>query len=193
MHKLRMRLRSETRPEHDRIDALYGRYDLSSREHLSAFLNAHAIALSWCLQWLPATMWSYRYSVDGLISAIGNDLDDLGQPAITSWPSHWPGISGSPLGMVYVIGGSRLGGRVLLQTIAGSPDPVVASATDYLTCEHGNVLWQDVLDDLNSWTGTATEEQHILEGAKSAFRLFESSYFAIQRPKAEHDIHNRVA
>ena len=193
MQKLRMRLRSETRPEHERIDALYGRYDLRSRDDLAAFLNAHAIALSWCLQWLPSTMWSYRYSVDGLIGAIANDLANLGQPSVTSWPADRPGISGSPLGMVYVIGGSRLGGRVLLKTITGSPDPVVAAATDYLTCEHGNVLWRDVLDDLNSWTGTATEEQRILEGAKSTFRLFGSSFHAIQLPKAEHDIHHRVA
>ncbi|MEQ9314813.1 MAG: biliverdin-producing heme oxygenase [Henriciella sp.] len=193
MTPLRTRLRSDTQYDHDRIDALYGRYDLTDRADLSAFLEAHALALSWCTDAIPADRSEFSALMRGLIAAIGDDLAHLGAPAQSHWPAKPNALRGDALGLIYVVAGSRLGGRVLVRQILAAEDPVVASATRYFTCTEGDALWQSVQVALQDWTGSSDQEARLVEGARSAFQYYEDAHFAVQGLQSRNDYEYRVA
>lgn len=193
MSPLRIRLRNDTRYDHVRIDSLYSRYNLTDAHDLSTFLKAHAVALSWCRESMPAAMGHFSRLIEKLIAAIAADLDHLGAPAMTAWPGRPNMFRGDPLGMVYVIAGSRLGGRVLLRNIIAASDPLVASSTSYFSCKEGDALWQDMLGALQDWSGSRAQEDSLVEGARCAFQYFEDAHFAVQGLLTDDDYQYRVA
>lgn len=193
MTPLRTRLRNDTQYDHDRIDALYGRYDLTDRADLTDFLQAHALALSWCADAVPSHQAEFSTLMRGLIAAIGDDLTRLDAPAQSHWPAKPNRLRGDPLGLIYVVAGSRLGGRVLVRQILAAEDPVVASATRYLTCPEGDALWKDVQAALKEWTGDSDQEAKLVEGARSAFQYFEDAHFAVQGLQTRNAHEYRVA
>ncbi|WP_424339507.1 biliverdin-producing heme oxygenase [Henriciella sp.] len=186
-------MRSDTQVDHTRIDALYSRYDLTDVTGLSRFLSAHAVALSWCLESLPAAMDECRRSIAALILDAGSDLERLGQPSRTSSPAAFTSFQGDPLGLVYVVAGSRLGGRVLLRQVRRADDPLVASSTTYLSSEAGDELWQTTLEALQAWSGAPADEDRLIAGARSGFQYFEDAYFAVQGLTTENDFQYSVA
>jgi heme oxygenase len=79
------------------------------------------------------------------------------------------------LGVVYVLEGSRLGGRVLLGKAMQSGDPVVRSATAYLRHGAHEPFWSSFLAILEHEGRSLCHEGRVVDGARLAFRLFEES------------------
>ncbi|MEM5517908.1 biliverdin-producing heme oxygenase [Henriciella sp. AS95] len=139
---------------------------------MASLLHAHAIALSWCYDAIPNSMMMYRRAICELIGAIAADLAQLDQPPVTHWPTCPDTPAPHPLGIVYVVAGSRLGGRMLVRQVEASPDKAVAAATDYFTCNTGDELWRNVLLELRNWHGNDRESDRIITGARETFEWF---------------------
>jgi heme oxygenase len=74
--------------------------------------------------------------------------------------------------MLYVLEGSRLGGRLLLRRTLANPDPQVRSATRYLGHGGGRDLWRPFLEQLEASTAVAAAPDTAIAGAREAFALF---------------------
>lgn len=112
----RLRLREDTRAAHEAVDAAYSGFDLSTTEGYRAFLTAQALAF------LPIEAAADRAGAGDLLPdwsarrrsrRLKDDLADLGVPPSEDLQSVE--LCGVPdvLGAVYVLEGSRLGGRLL--------------------------------------------------------------------------------
>src|SRR5262249_13922791 len=141
------RLRQSTSDAHARLDAQFGGLDLRQRSDYRRFLEASVAAL------LPLEAALVEAGVEQVFPdwplrsrrrAILDDLDRVGGVvrllAIPPAPNF-----GQLLGTMYVLEGSRLGAQVLLKAVSQSSDPVVASATAYLSHGMGQHLWQSFL------------------------------------------------
>ena len=74
------------------------------------------------------------------------------------------------LGIMYVLEGSRLGGRVILSRLAGGSK---ALPTRFLSHGHGR-LWQSFLSQLEMSDAAQRHTEKLVEGATFAFRRFET-------------------
>jgi heme oxygenase len=193
MTSLRMRLRTETRKEHALIDELYGQHDLTCREGLAFFLRSQALALSWCQDALPCAMADRARCLNAMICAVADDLAALDEPAQTNWTSAPARFELEPLGLLYVVAGSRLGARLLVRNVERSDDATVRAATRFLTCPEGDRLWRDVLEELKLWSGSQEEEERIIAAARAGFGWFAIAHQDIHRTLPEYDQHYRIA
>ena len=75
-------------------------------------------------------------------------------------------------GMLYVLEGSRLGGKLLLRRALANPDARVRSATRYLGHGDGRDLWRPFLQRLEASTVVACSPDATIAGARQAFALF---------------------
>jgi heme oxygenase len=183
---LRLCLRSVTADAHNRLDSRFGALDLKRLTHYRQFLEASAAAL------LPLETalaharvgrifpdWearSRRAAILDDLARTGGKMEPLPLPA----PLNFGGV----LGTMYVLEGSRLGARMLLNTIRRSPDPHVLHATAYLGHGAGHDFWQSFLAVLESHSATLHESSAI-DGALQAFAMFERSAAQMLRPAAE--------
>ncbi len=78
------------------------------------------------------------------------------------------------LGMVYVLEGSRLGGRLLLRRALDNSDAAVRAATRYLSHGTDRDLWRSFVERLESSPAAAAHPQDTVLGARIAFGLFAS-------------------
>ena len=114
-------LRSITRDAHDRVDARFSAFDLSTTEGYADFLGAQAAAFlpieaaldrAGAGDLLPD--WAERRRSDALksdLAALGRAVPDVnGAPQYPDEASVWGGI--------YVLEGSRLGGNILRKGVA---------------------------------------------------------------------------
>jgi heme oxygenase len=162
-------LRQVTRRDHERLDRLMARLDLSNRGDYGILLSVHYNALM-----ALAGRWSVRDQPDfsGLLTCLASDLralncplgeeGDTQQAAGAELPGQW--------GLAYVIRGSRLGSAILRQRVpAGHP-------TSYL--EYTPILtWPEFLKQLDG-KAQAIDPQalgQIIRGAKQAFAAFSAA------------------
>ena len=131
---VRAALRAATTPQHEIVDAIYGKYDLSDRDSYGEFLSAHGRAL-------PAieSALRHRAALPGFelrTALIENDLTALGRSLPP--PLHFaaPQSNAAALGMLYVTEGSRLGGALLARRV-----PTDLPCT-YLSATHGPGQWR---------------------------------------------------
>jgi heme oxygenase (biliverdin-IX-beta and delta-forming) len=181
---LRSQLREGTAAAHARVDSMLAGIDLRDQRSYCRFLESQAEAL------LPfeATLadsgvqrlfpdWDQRFRSRALvedIARLGGDvqpftsLDRLDDNAI--------------LGTMYVLEGSRLGARMLLEMVLQSPDVSVREATAYLSHGAGTRLWPDFLKTLESHAAVLRDTAPVIEAARATFALFE---IAMQRLTTE--------
>lgn len=76
---------------------------------------------------------------------------------------------GQQFGALYVLEGSRLGGRLLAQRVAGSGDPSMQEATSFLRHSAGPGTWKAFLTLLDA---SAYPQDQVLDGARQAFEHF---------------------
>jgi heme oxygenase len=169
---LRHRLRDATTDAHARLDAALGAFDLHSLAGYRALLEAIAAALLPLEAALVAAGvrrsfpdWEQR-ARSGAILADLTCLDGVARPLAVP-QLDFAGV----LGTMYVLEGSRLGARVLLKTVAQSPDPVASTATAYL--RHGSgQLWPSFLVMLERHAAAVHDDAGAIEAALCAFDLF---------------------
>jgi heme oxygenase len=161
---LRDQVRESTRAQHTRIDTLLSRLDLAVSDDYVRFLKIHAEAF----RQLGGRLRSDdRADAEALYSCLQKDL---GFYAVR--PLRGPVVSGEDplgrqLGFAYVIRGSRLGAKILVQRVAaGAP-------CSYLSYRPG-VTWTSFLAVLDSFSLNQPAEANelVVEGAKEAFGIF---------------------
>lgn len=171
---LRNILKEATAPDHARLDARLGAFDLHDLYGYRRFLEANAAAL------LPLEGALVAAGVRDILPdwdrhararAILDDLSAIGGAPKLLDP---PVLAGTPamLGTLYVLEGSQLGAAYLLRQLRQASDPRILRATAYLAHGAGQHLWPEFLVLLESHAGTLDDEADIVEPARRAFDLF---------------------
>ena len=179
----RFRLRSATAEVHERLDALYSRFDLADRDDYGRFLVAHAPAFTGVEEALDAAGatgimedWSERRRSD----ALHEDLAELG--LATPAPLAAPAFRGEAelLGALYVLEGSRLGGAMLVRSVGeGLP-------TRFLT--PGNpAAWRAFIAIVDERLSSEERLDAAIRAASAVFELFERSALAALEPIGRDD------
>jgi len=116
----RFALRSATSDDHERLDALFSRFDLTDRAGYGDFLRAQAGAFPGVEAALDAAGagdllpdWKARRRAEALES----DLTAMGLTAPVAVPAPAFVTEAEVLGGAYVLEGSRLGGAMLIRSV----------------------------------------------------------------------------
>lgn len=178
--RLRDHLRQETRTLHQHTEQLLGGLDIRTRSGLNHFLLVHHAAVMPIERRLAtakmAENWPFR-----LTGLLVQDLAERGlEPtdgivAAQVEDAH-------PLGLCYVLGGSRLGARFLLKRLAGSE-----RAPHYLTQAPDETIWPWTLALLNSPEAEAAPRDAIVKSAEIAFASFAEALTLVGPPKESID------
>jgi heme oxygenase len=171
---LRLCLRSVTAEVHARLDHQLGLLELTLLPGYRQFLEINAAALL-PLEEALATADVARLLPDwDLRSRTAAILDDLARVDghADPLPPPPPLDAGAVLGTLYVLEGSRLGARVLLNAIKNSSDARVLHATAFLRHGAGHHFWPSFLAVLDS-DHAARHESSAIDGALKAFAMFE--------------------
>ncbi len=86
-----------------------------------------------------------------------------------------------PLGLTYVIAGSHFGNKLLLQKWATASDPCVLLAGRFLSSTAMKDYWRYFAEYLRTTLFTLTDQQRIIESAKTCFGVFEEAYHAAEK------------
>ncbi|MGR3625295.1 MAG: hypothetical protein ACU0A0_03290 [Limimaricola sp.] len=164
---LRSRLKRDLVARHERLDACFSRFDLTTRPGLSGFLAAHRTAFAAIR---PASGGLTGGPLLGrMIAAIDADLGVLG---------HAPGAGPAPLRLTrsmaqdYVLLGSRLGSQLLRRRWAAARDPRLRSAGTYLSLPPMARDWRAFCDRAGALPGEGTEADKVVCEAGQLFDLF---------------------
>ncbi len=170
----RARLRDATQRAHEEAEAAFACLDLTQRGDYRAFLEHQAAVILPLERELGAVGaealvpdWARRKRSTALIDDL-HDLDGTYRPAqppaILNPAAAW--------GMLYVLEGSRLGGRVLSSIVSRSDDPRVRNATRFLRHGEGEQFWPSFVAALNAAVRAETEITAAVDGAIMTFTLF---------------------
>lgn len=159
-------LRQVSRTVHERVDQAYSRFNLSDPTSYGAFLQAHAKVLPAVEQWLATQhdLPAWR----GRTDLLQHDLQTLGHSLPTALDWHPPTGAGGALGALYVLEGSRLGGKMLSAQVGeGLP-------REYLSAAHEKGGWPAFLQMLRERLSTrdATYRAAVMDGVTATFDLF---------------------
>jgi heme oxygenase (biliverdin-IX-beta and delta-forming) len=171
-------LRAATREEHERLDALMGRFDLKEREGYRDFLTAHALALPAVEAALDAegfanelADWPGRRRTDAIAADLavldGAMPAPLAAPALATPAARW--------GAAYVLEGSRLGGVYLAKQIA---DDLPRS---YLGSPQPPGHWRSFIERLDRAIALPGETEEAQNAARAVFALFERAGRQMER------------
>ena len=175
MSTIREMLRAEGGALHQQVDATFGHYQLQTRPHYVAFLQAHAQALmgleallerSGIQRLLPD--WAERRRT----AVLGDDLQRLDaiQPAPVAIKRTLD--EGECWGVAYVLEGSRLGSRLLDRHAGESADEAVREARGYLGHVPPKAAWPQFLERLDQAGSDSALHPGMLAGQRLAFEVF---------------------
>ena len=172
MNEARAALRAGTAVDHERLDALFGRFRLDDANEYRAFLKAHAMALAGVEQALDAAGfadalgdWPERKrgeAIAAVLAALGEASPPLlAPPALDTRAAQW--------GAAYVIEGSRLGGALLARSV---PAHLPKS---YLGSLQPPGSWRKFLEQLDRALPHPHDIAGATESARATFGLFEQA------------------
>ncbi len=171
-------LRRETEHLHAAVEAAFAAFDLTARAGLGRFLTAQVMAVGVAEDELD------RGGIDRLVDdwpsrrrkrAALADLAWLAIPAPAAEMANSRlhlDTAGRQLGALYVLEGSRLGGRILARQLEDSTDELVRRATRFLRPPPRPGGWASFLALLENLSPARNE---LLGGAADTFRLFEAA------------------
>lgn len=157
------RLRAATGPDHDAVDAAFGRFDLTDRGDYAAFLTAHARALpavEAALERFDALPMPphRREALAADLAALGIAMPEPLPFALADADAAW--------GALYVTEGSRLGGIMLAGRVgAGLPSA-------YLSARHEKGAWRALLAAIDAAVTTPDAIDRAVAGARATFALY---------------------
>lgn len=188
------RLRTSTRSNHDRLEAVaasdkLANGALSAAEYIK-LLKANYLAhrqLEAAVLALPGmeTLLVGRQKT-ALLEA---DLQQAGIATAAVWEQLNPLLSApqpenryQALGMQYVMEGATLGGVVILKALQQHPHLQDYHPFHYYGCYGGDTgrRWSSFKQLLQQEAQSPQAEKEILEGAKTAYQLFEKAFLAVQ-------------
>ena len=168
-------LRAATAALHAEVDARFsGPFD-TDKDAYMAFLLALARAvrpLEWALEQGGVERLLPDWPVRRRSSALEQDLDILGVPLPATLPVRVTTDEARLFGRLYVLEGSRLGGKLLVKRALENADPRVRAATNYLGHGAGADLWRGFLQRLEASEAVASAPERTMLGAREAFGLF---------------------
>lgn len=168
-------LRTATADLHAEVDARFSDAFKGDVSDYSSFLSALVAALAPLERALESAGihaavpdWEERRRASLLL----DDLHTLG--AAPPREIDPPSVDGEArqLGIVYVLEGSRLGGKLLLRRALGHADSRVRAATRYLSHGAGRDLWSSFLVCLEGSSAVTDAPDEAVAGARAAFALF---------------------
>ncbi len=168
-------LRAATANLHAEVDARFSGPFGTDRHAYEAFLTALARAV------LPLERALEAGGVERLLpdwterrrsQALMRDLDILDVAVPPARDVSATTDEARLFGRLYVLEGSRLGGKLLVKRAAESGDPGVRAATHYLGHGAGGDLWRGFLQRLEASEAVLDSPQRTLLGAREAFGLF---------------------
>lgn len=172
MNLAHSRLREATGAAHARVDSLFGRFDLARRDDYAGLLAAHAEAL------LPVEALLDRGGAEAVTEdwpqrrragVIQVDLEALGI-ALPEIDSTDPvPESAAMAGMLYVLEGSRLGGRFLARSV---PDSWPRA---YLGGHQPSHMWPELLAKLDALLYAPAALELAVTAANRTFGRFEAA------------------
>ena len=157
-------LRAATAADHDRVDALFGGYDLADRESYARFLVAHARAVPA----VETALAAFGRLPGGVARAplLTEDLADLDVAPPSALAFALPDDAAAGWGALYVLEGSRLGGAMLARQVgAGLPGR-------YLGAGHGPGGWRAVLAGLEAAAEGSAWLERAVAAARATFALY---------------------
>lgn len=105
-------------------------------------------------------------------AALRQDLAALGVEAPEPADMAPAGGDAWLFGALYVLEGSRLGGKLLLKQVLANPDPRARMATAYLSQGADKALWPSFLLRLEASDAVAKSPDQAVAGARAAFVQF---------------------
>jgi heme oxygenase len=169
--KARQALRAGTASEHERVDRLFSRFDLSRIEDYRLFLSAQAAAhlpVEAALDTAGAERivedWPTRRRAALLLA----DLEELGLPQPRPMEAPELKDDAAILGAIYVLEGSRLGGAMLKRSLPDIAPKRFLGATQ----APGN--WRKLLESLDHFLYETVALESALLAAKQVFERFEA-------------------
>jgi heme oxygenase len=146
------RLRAQTRGAHAAVERHLDLAGLAGRDSYCRFL-----LMNWAC--VPIELGLREAGVARLLPdwparerrfALERDLAALGIELPPARACAIPGDAGSVFGWAYVLEGSRLGARLILRSVAASPDPDVRGGTGFLRQGEGMGLWRSFVAALSA-------------------------------------------
>ncbi len=166
----RQSLRAATAADHERIDRAFSAFDLTRRDDYARFLRAQAAAFlpveaaidaANPIDWVPD--WPARRRSAALLA----DLDALGNAPPPTAPRHLFRNREEILGAIYVLEGSRLGGRMLARSVpAGFPRAFIAA--------NDTGLWRTLIELLDKLLISDDQRIAAARSARNVFAMFEA-------------------
>lgn len=174
-HSVRRMLRAATADLHAVVDARFSDSFGGDPAHYAGFLSSMAaglLPLERALEGagIRATVpdWPERRRASLLI----DDLHALGAAPLRELDPPAVGGEARQLGIVYVLEGSRLGGKLLLKRALAHADARVSAATRYLSHGAGRDLWSSFVARLEGSSAVRGAPDEAVAGARAAFALF---------------------
>jgi heme oxygenase len=166
---LRMMLRAGTRIEHELTEQAFEAFDVATSAGLHRFLLAHRMALETARSRTGSDARAGQ-EIAFMLDLIRTDLASLGDSAVLpidisdSTPLH-------PMGVRYVLLGSRLGSQILAERVSTSPEKNLQSAGTYVSDRTLLPAWKSLLQTLEG-ADAAAQEGDIRMSAAETFKLF---------------------
>jgi heme oxygenase len=171
-------LRETTSPYHARVDEAFGSFDLKTPDGYRHFLQAQAMAflpVEAALDEGGAGSLLYDWQNRKRGAALLSDLRDLDAVIPEALRSLALADDAELWGALYVIEGSRLGGRFL----AGSIPPHLPKA--FMTHSVEKCAWRSLLDRLDLGLVNDDDRKKAASAAQAVFRLFEDAAVAVRK------------
>lgn len=172
MNGLRLKLREDTKDAHTRLDQALIKYDLTTLSGLTSYLSVHYLARLH----LSEILVGYEYLRDESAR-----LDDLRLDFSTlcvrppRWETGLINVPQHPLGLIYVMAGSSLGGKILYKNWSATPDPLVKSANHFVTNSKDSEMWTRFLAYIQTEKFSDQETNRIVKSANYCFEVFEAA------------------
>lgn len=167
----RFALRAATAEIHERLDALYSAFDLGAVAGYTSFLAAQAAAfipVEEALERAGAETLAPGWTARRRAQALRDDLAGLGLIVPPALASPVFATEAATLGGLYVLEGSRLGGAVLVRSVApGLPNSFLAP--------ENKSAWKAFTAKLDERLGSRGDLDAATTSAIAVFEVFERS------------------
>lgn len=177
---LRARLRSDTRAQHEALDAAMARLDLSKPAGLGDFLAVQHAAMSGlaCDEGAGSSAPD-RAEVSAvsaeMLAALADDLAALDRPL----PGPAARLSADPTAVLYILLGSRLGTQVMARHWAASAEGAARAAGRYLTLDPRREAWRAFVQRSGDAPGTGPDADRLVADARAIFGHYAATLAAL--------------
>lgn len=167
----RRELRLRTADMHDRVDSLFSRSDLSTRDGYAGFLLAQArahLSVEDALDAAGAVNFVADWNQRRRSALLLDDLERLDLTPPARLHHEVARTQAAVIGGIYVLEGSRLGGALLKRSVAPGLPISFLSASD-------PAGWRRLIEIIDARLSTEDEISAAVDAARAVFETFEAS------------------